>query len=210
VNAITLSWSAATDAVGVAGYQVFRDGATTPIATVSTGTTFTDTGLAAASTHSYTALAVDAAGNASARSVAASATTLKPPTTAPKEQPKVQPKVTVRVPRAILPHGAPVVVSVRTRPNANTVITLRLTRQGTRCTGTARQRVCKSVTTVLAQRVVHARANRQGLLTWSVPLSYSTTSPLRATLGVQVSTPYGAATHTAAVLLQPAPRARQR
>jgi chitodextrinase len=206
VSALTLSWTAATDAVGVAGYQVFRDGGTSPIAIVSTGTTFTDTGLAASATHSYTVVAVDAAGNASARSVAASATTLKPPVTALKEQPKV----TVRVPRAIIPHGAPVVVSVRTRPNANAVITLRLTRQGTRCTGTARQRVCKSVTTVLAQRVVHARANRQGLVTWSVPLSYSTTSPLRATLGVQVSTRYGAATHTAVVLLQPAPRARQR
>jgi hypothetical protein len=206
VSALTLTWSAATDAVGVTGYQVFRDGATTPIVTITSGTTFTDTGLAASATHSYTVVAVDAAGNASARSVAASATTLTPRATAPKEQPKV----TVRVPRTIIPHGAPVVVSVRTRPNATALITLRLTRQGTRCTGTARQRVCKSVTTVLAQRVVHARANRQGLVTWSVPLSYSTTSPLRATLGVHVSTPYGTATHTAAVLLQPAPRARQR
>jgi len=66
------------------------------------------------------------------------------------------------------------------------------------------------VTTVLAQRVVHARANRQGLLTRSVALGYSPASPLRATLGVRVSTPYGAATQTAAVLLQPAPHARQR
>jgi hypothetical protein len=35
--------------------------------------------------------------------------------------------VTVRVPRAIIPHGASVVVSVRTRPKADALITLRLT-----------------------------------------------------------------------------------
>src|SRR2546423_1054813 len=68
-----------------------------------------------------------------------------------------QPLVTVRVPRGIIPHGAPVVVSVRTRPEADALITLRLTRQGTRCTGAARQRVCARVTTVLSQRVVHPR-----------------------------------------------------
>jgi hypothetical protein len=190
----------------VAGYRVFRDGGTTPIGIVTSGTTFADTGLAASSAHSYTVVAVDAAGNASARSVAASATTLTPKVTAPKEQPKV----TVRVPRTIIPHGAPVVVRVRTRAGADALITLRLTRKSTRCSGAARQRVCKSVTTVLAQRVVLAHANRQGLVTWSVPLSYRTTSPVRATLGVRVSTPYGAATYAAAVRLQPAPRARHR
>ncbi|HKC75640.1 MAG TPA: hypothetical protein VKF37_15785 [Chloroflexota bacterium] len=207
----------------MAGYQVFRDGGTTPIVTVTTGTTFTDTGLVPSSTHSYTVVAVDAAGNASARSAATSATTLAPPATAtptarptatatprPTATKTAQPKVTVRVPRALIPHGAPVVVSVRTQPNADATITLRLTRQATRCSGAARQRVCASVTVVLAQRVVHVHANRQGLVTWSVALGYSPTSPLRATLGVRVSTPYGAATHTAVVLLQPAPRARQR
>ena len=116
----------------------------------------------------------------------------------------------MRVPRAIIPHGAPVVVNVRTRPGADAFITLRLTRQGTRCTTATRQRVCARVTTVLAQRIVHARANRQGLVTRSVALGYSPASPLRATLGVQVWTQYGAVTHTAAVLLQPAPRARHR
>src|SRR5437763_11756856 len=100
--------------------------------------------------------------------------------------------VTVRVPCRIIPHGAAVVVSVRTRPEADTRITLRLTRQGTQCTGAARQRVSARVTTVLAQRVVHARANRQGLVTQTVPLGYSPTSPLRATLGVHVWTRYGA------------------
>src|SRR5205823_5025608 len=70
--------------------------------------------------------------------------------------------VSVRVRGGIIRHGTPVVVSVRTRPNADAVITLRLTGKSTRCTGAAQHRVCKSVTVVLAQRVVHGRANRQG------------------------------------------------
>jgi hypothetical protein len=79
VSEIDLSWTAATD---MAGYQVFRDGGTTPLGTVTSGTTFADTGLAPSSTHSYTVVAVDAAGNASAPSAAAVATTLTPPATA--------------------------------------------------------------------------------------------------------------------------------
>src|SRR5207248_11296599 len=118
-----------------------------------------------------------------------------PKTTRP-DRVREQPLVTVRVPRGIIPHGAPVMVRVRTRPGADARIALRLTRQGTRCTGAARQRVCKSMTTVLAERVVHVRANRQGQVTRSVALGYSPTSPLRATLGVRVSTRYGAVTHT--------------
>ncbi|MEY2581309.1 MAG: hypothetical protein QOE09_1158 [Ilumatobacteraceae bacterium] len=74
-SSIDVAWSASTDAVGVAGYNVFRDGAATAVATV-TGTTFTDTGLSAGSTHSYTVNAFDAAGNTSALSAPpASATT---------------------------------------------------------------------------------------------------------------------------------------
>src|SRR5205085_7011164 len=45
VSAINLSWTAAADTVGVAGYKVFRDGGATPIGIVTTGTTFADTGL---------------------------------------------------------------------------------------------------------------------------------------------------------------------
>src|SRR5205085_7231786 len=78
-SAITLSWTAATDTVGVAGYQVFRDGGTTPIGTVTTGTTFADTGLATGSTHTYTVVAFDAAGNQSPPSATASATTQTAP-----------------------------------------------------------------------------------------------------------------------------------
>jgi hypothetical protein len=132
------------------------------------------------------------------------------PKTAPPAPRREQPSVTVRVPRGIILHGAPVIVRVRTRPGADARITLRLTRQGTRCTGAARQRVCGSVTVVLSQRVMHVRANRHGLVTRSVQLSYSPASPLRATLGVRVWTRYGAVTRAAVVLLQPTPGSRQR
>jgi len=74
-STIDLSWSAAADNVGVTGYQVFRDGEATAIGT-TTGTTFSDTGLAAESTHSYAVVAVDAAGNRSELSNTATATTL--------------------------------------------------------------------------------------------------------------------------------------
>ncbi len=74
-STIDLSWTASTDDVGVTGYQVFRDGGATAVGTTS-GTTFSDTGLAPDSTHSYAVVAVDAAGNRSALSNTASATTL--------------------------------------------------------------------------------------------------------------------------------------
>lgn len=63
-TSVSLSWTASTDNVGVTGYEVYRDGADVPIAS-PTGTSYTDTGLAPASTHSYTVKAVDAAGNRS-------------------------------------------------------------------------------------------------------------------------------------------------
>ncbi|MFC5405543.1 DUF4832 domain-containing protein [Cohnella soli] len=71
-NSVSLSWSASTDNVGVTGYIVYRDGAQvgTP-----TGTTYTDTGLAASTAYSYTVKAKDAAGNLSAASSALSVTT---------------------------------------------------------------------------------------------------------------------------------------
>jgi chitodextrinase len=76
---INLSWTAANDNVAVAGYHVYRDGVATAIASVTTGTSFSDSGLTASSSHSYTVDAFDAAGNTSAKSVAASATTQAAP-----------------------------------------------------------------------------------------------------------------------------------
>ena len=72
-NEIDLTWAGATDAIGVTGYNVYRDNGTTPVASDVKGLTWSDTGLAAGSTHSYTVTAHDAAGNNSAPSNAASA-----------------------------------------------------------------------------------------------------------------------------------------
>ena len=76
---IDLSWGAASDNVGVTGYQVFRcQGAgCTSFAQVGTasGTSFPDTGLAAATSYSYQVRALDAAGNQGPFSNSASATT---------------------------------------------------------------------------------------------------------------------------------------
>src|SRR5437773_5694156 len=59
---IDLSWSPATDNVGVTGYRVYRDGT---LVSSSTGTSVSITGLSAGTTYSFTVAAVDAAGNAS-------------------------------------------------------------------------------------------------------------------------------------------------
>ncbi len=71
---INLAWTASTDNVGVKGYQVFRNG----VQTSGTPTTnsYSDTGLTASTAYTYTVKAVDAAGNVSAQSAPASATTL--------------------------------------------------------------------------------------------------------------------------------------
>jgi chitodextrinase len=70
---INLSWRASTDQVGVKGYKVYRN--RTQIANV-TGTSFSESGLAANTTYGYTVSAYDAAGNTSAQSRLVSARTL--------------------------------------------------------------------------------------------------------------------------------------
>src|SRR2546422_2307 len=73
---ITLSWTASTDNVGVAGYTIYRGGS--QIATTSL-TSYSDTGLSPSTAYVYQVAAFDAAGNVSALSAAASAATLSPP-----------------------------------------------------------------------------------------------------------------------------------
>ncbi len=69
---INLLWTASTDNVGVTGYKVYRGGV--QVGTPA-GTNFIDTSLTSATAYSYTVTACDAAGNCSAQSAAASATT---------------------------------------------------------------------------------------------------------------------------------------
>ncbi|KIQ65208.1 glycosyl hydrolase family 5 [Kitasatospora griseola] len=71
-NSVALTWSAATDNVGVTGYDVYRGGA---LVGSTAGTSYTDTGLTASTAYSYTVKARDAAGNVSPASAALVATT---------------------------------------------------------------------------------------------------------------------------------------
>lgn len=71
-SSAALSWTAATDNVGVTGYDIYQGG--TKVSTV-TGTSATVSGLAASTTYSFTVKARDAAGNVSAASNAVSVTT---------------------------------------------------------------------------------------------------------------------------------------
>jgi hypothetical protein len=75
---INLSWTASTDNVGVVDYDVSRstDGASFSVVASTTGTSHSDTGLAASTPYWYRVTANDAAGNTSAASNTASATTL--------------------------------------------------------------------------------------------------------------------------------------
>ncbi|AXI76799.1 DUF4832 domain-containing protein [Peterkaempfera bronchialis] len=69
---VSLSWSGATDNVGVTGYDVYRSGS---LVGSTASTTYTDTGLTAGTAYSYTVRARDAAGNVSADSNRVTVTT---------------------------------------------------------------------------------------------------------------------------------------
>jgi len=72
---LTLNWTAATDNIVVAGYDVYRNG-TKINSSLIPGTTYNVTGLTAFTTYSFTVIAKDAAGNSSPASNALSVTTL--------------------------------------------------------------------------------------------------------------------------------------
>ncbi|WP_227013881.1 fibronectin type III domain-containing protein [Paenibacillus psychroresistens] len=71
-SSVNLSWTASTDNVGVAGYDIYQGSS---LAGSATGTTFVATGLTANTAYSFTVKAKDAAGNISAASSALSVTT---------------------------------------------------------------------------------------------------------------------------------------
>jgi chitodextrinase len=72
---VTVSWTASTDAVGVTSYRLRQGGVDVTGATAVAGTSFAVTGLSPSTLYSFTVSAVDAAGNRSAESSAATATT---------------------------------------------------------------------------------------------------------------------------------------
>ncbi len=80
ITTVTLTWGAATDNTGVAGYRISRNGVATATAA---GTSWTDAGRAPLTWYTYRVQAVDAAGNtgpASQISVRTKADTIRPTT----------------------------------------------------------------------------------------------------------------------------------
>jgi len=77
-STVTLSWSPSIDNVGVTGYTIYRGGVSVG---TSASTAFSDSGLAASTTYTYTVDAFDAAGNHSTQSAAITATTAIRPVT---------------------------------------------------------------------------------------------------------------------------------
>ncbi|WP_344443141.1 glycoside hydrolase family 18 protein [Kitasatospora nipponensis] len=69
-NAVSLAWNAATDNVAVVGYHLYEG--TALVASTTTGTSATVSGLLAGSTHSFAVTAYDLAGNESAKSAVVS------------------------------------------------------------------------------------------------------------------------------------------
>ncbi len=74
-SSIQISWAASTDASPPITYRVYRDGNSTPVGS-TTDTSFTDTGLASGSTHTYSVDAVDAVNNVSQMSQASASITV--------------------------------------------------------------------------------------------------------------------------------------
>ncbi|MFK4083438.1 discoidin domain-containing protein [Kribbella sp. NPDC020789] len=79
-TSVALSWSPSTDNVGVAGYEVLRNGS--PVGT-TTSTSYQDGGLTPDTSYSYAVRARDAAGNTSATSTAVAVRTKVNQTTWP-------------------------------------------------------------------------------------------------------------------------------
>ncbi|MFE2585790.1 cellulase family glycosylhydrolase [Streptomyces sp. NPDC059378] len=80
-TSVTLGWTAATDNVGVAGYDVVRiSSGTETDAAASTTNSVTVTGLTASTAYTFAVYARDAVGNRSARSATVNVTTSSAPT----------------------------------------------------------------------------------------------------------------------------------
>jgi chitodextrinase len=79
---VAVTWAASTDSggSGLAGYQVYRNGT---LVTTTTATSYTDSGLSAATSYCYTIVAYDNAGNSSSASSETCATTLSATSTNP-------------------------------------------------------------------------------------------------------------------------------
>ena len=83
-NVVQVLWNPTTDNVGVAGYNLFRNGT---LLTTQSQVNFTDNSVSPTTTYSYRVQAFDATGNSSPFSAPASVTTLAPPDITPPSTP---------------------------------------------------------------------------------------------------------------------------
>lgn len=73
LTSISLAWNASTDNIGVAGYRISRNG-TTITTTAGTAVSFNDTSLTSSTSYTYTIVALDGVGNASAAATLSAST----------------------------------------------------------------------------------------------------------------------------------------
>ena len=78
LNVVGMTWTASTDNIGVAGYNLYRNGA---FFAVTSNLGYTDQTVSSGTAYSYAISAFDAAGNVSPLSAALNVTTLSPPDT---------------------------------------------------------------------------------------------------------------------------------
>jgi glucose/arabinose dehydrogenase len=113
---VVVSWEASSDAgTGVAGYHIFRDGGSTPIATVNDATSYTDTGLAANTQYTYAVSAFDSASPANESSKSGGVLVTTPPSSADEEL-----KLTVEPAFASLPAFHALVLALQAPGDAST------------------------------------------------------------------------------------------
>jgi chitodextrinase len=99
---VELAWQPATDNVGVARYEILRDGA---VVGWTTSTAWAEDGLYGGVTYSYGVLAVDAAGNHGAAANATVTTPAEPATGVAPREPEPPPEIGIPEPRRPVPIG---------------------------------------------------------------------------------------------------------
>ena len=131
---VDLSWTQSTDAVGVDHYTVIRDGV--PVDTTS-GTSYLDGSLTPGSTYSYVVRAVDLAGNVSAASNTAVATT------APGSELTFAPTAdaTIRAGAPTTNYGTSSSLSIDSSPSEHGLMKFSVTGIGARTIATAKLRL---------------------------------------------------------------------
>jgi hypothetical protein len=100
--------------------------------------------------------------------------------------------------------GGKVTVSVRTAPNAQVVALLIVTQNKAIVTGTGKKRKRTTGPVVVYQANLQGTADAHGAYKGSLRVGYKPSKPVKATLLISATTPYGTANHTVHVTINPA------